>query len=173
MITKAGLWIVATIAVASVSYAVTQNPSPPAPQTLPASQTAQDPGQVTLNRACTVCHTLSEVTKFKGYYGRDQWADVVRTMRADGAQLKDEEVAPLVDYLFKAYGRVDPPAVDGKKLLETSCTGCHDLDTATGTKRTKSDWEEVIGRMIGKGASVDDAQFPILVDYLTKTFGTQ
>lgn len=164
MIRKTSLWIIATFAVASISYGVTQNP---------AAQAPQDPGQVILNRACTVCHPLSEVTKFKGYWGRDQWADLVRTMRADGAQLKDDEVTPLVDYLFKTYGKVEAPAVDGKKLLETTCTGCHDLETATGTKRTKSDWEEVIGRMIGRGASVDDAQFAILVDYLTKNFGAQ
>jgi hypothetical protein len=170
MIRKACLWVITTFAVASISYAVTQTPTPQGPQT---PQPPQDPGQVTLNRACTVCHTLGEVTKFKGYYGRDQWADIVRTMRGDGAQLKDEEVTPLVDYLFKTYGKAEPPAVDGKKLLETSCSGCHDVETATSTKRTKSDWEETVGRMINKGASVDDAQFPTLVDYLSKNFGVQ
>jgi len=166
MIRKACLWIITTFAVASISFAVTQNPAavqaPPAPQ---------DPGQITLNRACTVCHTLSEVTKFKGYYGREQWADVVRTMRADGAQLKDDEVTPLVDYLFKTYGRVDAPAVDAKKLLETSCTGCHDLDTVNTLNLPKSEWQEIVTRMIGKGAPVEDAQIPILTEYLSKNFG--
>jgi cytochrome c5 len=161
MIRKACLWIMTMAAFASLTFAVTQNPAP------------QDPGQVILNRACTVCHTLTEVTKFKGFYGRDQWADIVRTMRADGASLKDDEVTPLVDYLFKTYGKVETPAVDGKKLLESTCTGCHDLDTATGTKRSKSEWEETLGRMIGRGAPVDDTQFPILLDYLSKNFGVQ
>ena len=147
-----------------MAFAVTQNPAPQAPM---------DPGQVTLNRACTVCHTLGEITKFKGYYGRDQWADVVRTMRADGAQLKDDEVTPLVDYLFKTYGRDDPPAVDGKKLLETSCTGCHDLDTVSALKLTRAEWQEMIRRMIAKGAEVEDAQIPTLTDYLSKNFGPQ
>jgi hypothetical protein len=104
MIRKGCLWIVATFAVASISFAMTQNPSP-----APAFQTPQDPGQVTLNRACTVCHTLGEITKFKGYYGRDQWADVVRTMRADGAQLKDDEVTPLVDYLLRLTAKSSLP----------------------------------------------------------------
>jgi len=161
MIRKVSLWIIMSGAFASLTFAMTQAPAP------------QDPGQVILNRACTVCHTLTEVTKFKGYYGREQWADIVRTMRADGASLKDEEVTPLVDYLFKTYGKVETPAVDAKKLLESTCTGCHDLDTATGNKRSKAEWEETVGRMIGKGAPVDDAQFPILVDYLSKTFGVQ
>jgi cytochrome c5 len=153
-------------AVASISFAVTQNPSPS-----PSPQAPQDPGQATLNRACTVCHTLGEVTKFKGYYGRDQWADIVRTMRADGAQVKDDEVTPLVDYLFKTYGRVDTPAVDGKKLLESSCTGCHDLDTVTTLNLAKSEWQDIVTRMIFKGAPVEDTQIPILTEYLSKNFG--
>lgn len=168
MIRKACLWVITTFAVASISYAVTQNPTPQGPQT---PQPPQDPGQVTLNRACTVCHTLGEITKFKGYYGRDQWADVVRTMRADGAQLKDDEVTPLVDYLFKTYGKVEPPAVDGKKLLESSCTACHDLDTVTTLNLAKSEWQDIVTRMIGKGAPVEDAQIPILTEYLSKNFG--
>jgi cytochrome c5 len=166
MIRKACLWIFATLAVASISFAVTQNPSP-----APSPQAPQDPGQVTLNRACTVCHTLGEVTKFKGYYGREQWADVVHTMRAYGAQLKDDEVTPLVDYLLKTYGRIDPPAVDGKKLLESSCTSCHDLDTVTTLNLAKSEWQDIVTRMIGKGAPVEDAQIPILTEYLSKNFG--
>jgi cytochrome c5 len=148
---------------ASLAYAVTQNPAP--------QPATPDPGQVTLNRACTVCHALTEVTKFKGYYNRDQWADIVRTMRADGAQLKDDEVKPLVDYLFKTYGKVETPAVDGKKLLESSCSGCHDLSLVTGLKLSKSEWQDQVDRMIGKGAAVEDAQVPTLVDYLFKTYG--
>ena len=153
------------IAFASLAYAVTQNPSSPA--------ATQDPGQVTLNRDCTTCHSLAEVTKFKGFYNRDQWADVVRTMRAYGAQLKDDEVPPLVDYLFKTYGKVETPAVDGKKLLESSCSGCHDLSLVTGLKLSKAEWQDQVDRMIGKGAPVEDAQIPALVDYLFKTYGPQ
>jgi cytochrome c5 len=131
-----------------------------------------DPGQVILNRACTVCHTLGEITKFKGYYGRDQWADVVRTMRADGAQLQDGEVTPLVDYLFKTYGRVDLPEGDGRKILETSCAGCHDLSVVTKGRLSKAAWQDLIDRMIGMGAKVEDAQVPTLVEYLSKNFGS-
>jgi len=133
---------------------------------------APDPGQVILNRACTVCHTLGEVTKFKGYWGRDQWADVVRTMRADGAQLQDSEVTPLVDYLFKTFGRVELPEGDGRKILETSCAGCHDLSVVTKARQSRSAWQDLVGRMIGMGAKVDEAQVPTLVDYLDKNFGS-
>jgi len=149
----------ATIFPAALALASMQNSAP------------QDPGQVTLNRACTVCHNLGEITKFKGYYNRDQWADVVRTMRADGAQVQDSEVTALVDYLFRTYGKSELPEGDGRKILESSCVGCHDLSVVTQAKHSKSDWQDVVGRMIGNGAPVDAAQVPTLLDYLSKNFG--
>jgi len=155
---KACLRNAAVIVFASLSFAAGQGATP------------QDAGQTILNRACTVCHSINEITKFKGFYGKDQWADVVRTMRADGAQLQDSEVVPLVDYLFKAYGRVELPEGDGRKILETACAGCHDLTTATKSRLAKAGWQELIGRMIALGAKLDDSQVPTLVDYLTKNF---
>ena len=136
----------------------------------PAPAPTRDPGQVTLNRACTVCHALTEVSKFKGYWGRDQWADVVRTMRGDGAQVQDSEVPALVDYLFRTYGKTELPDGDGKKILESSCAGCHDLQVATKPRLTKSGWQDVVNRMVGMGAPLEQGQVPSLVDYLTKNF---
>ena len=150
----------AVIFPAALALASMQNPAP------------ADPGQVILNRACTVCHTLGEITKFKGYYSRDQWADVVRTMRADGAQVQDSEVPALVDYLFRTYGKSELPEGEGRKILESSCVGCHDLSLVTQAKHSKSDWQDVVGRMIGNGAPVEATQVPTLVDYLSKNFGS-
>jgi hypothetical protein len=93
-------------------------------------------------------------------------------MRADGAQLQDSEVTPLVDYLFKTYGRLELPEGDGRNILEMSCTGCHDLSVVTKAKLSRAAWQDLVGRMIGMGAKVDDAQLPTLVDYLNKNFGS-
>ena len=62
-------------------------------------------GKKVLLRACTTCHDLDEVTKFKGYYTRAQWKDIVVTMREYGAALDEGEVEPLADYLFAALGK--------------------------------------------------------------------
>jgi cytochrome c5 len=140
--------LIATFFTAAFAVASMQNSAP------------ADPGQVILNRACTVCHNLGEITKFKGYYNRDQWADVVRTMRADGAQVQDSEVPALVDYLFRTYGKSESAEGDGRKILESSCVSCHELSLVTQTKHSKSDWQDVVGRMIGMGAKVEDAQVP-------------
>jgi mono/diheme cytochrome c family protein len=64
-------------------------------------------GKKILLRACTSCHDLDEVTKFKGYYSRAQWKDIVVTMREYGAALDDGEVETLADYLFAAVGKKD------------------------------------------------------------------
>ena len=62
-------------------------------------------GKRILQASCTACHDLTEVTKFKGYYTRDDWRDIVKTMIAYGAQVKAGDVDVLVDYLTKNLGK--------------------------------------------------------------------
>ena len=71
----------------------------------PGDELPDGPARKVLQRACTTCHDLGEVTKFKGYYTRAQWKDIVVTMREYGAVLDDNEVEPLADYLFAALGK--------------------------------------------------------------------
>jgi hypothetical protein len=67
-------------------------------------------GKKILQASCTACHDLTEVTKFKGYYTRDEWRDVVKTMIEYGAQVKPGDVDVLVDYLTKNLGKKGPTA---------------------------------------------------------------
>lgn len=62
-------------------------------------------GKKILQTSCTACHDLTEITKFKGYYTRDDWRDIVKTMIAYGAMVKDGDVEVLVDYLTKNLGK--------------------------------------------------------------------
>jgi hypothetical protein len=71
----------------------------------PADELPDGPGKKVLQRTCTTCHDLDEVTKFKGYYTRAQWKDIVVTMREYGAVLEDQEVDALADYLAGAIGK--------------------------------------------------------------------
>lgn len=64
-------------------------------------------GKVILMRACTGCHGLAEVTKFKGHYVRSQWNDIVVTMAAYGAEIGSEEIEVLSDYLTQHLGKKD------------------------------------------------------------------
>jgi hypothetical protein len=63
------------------------------------------PGKAVLVSACTTCHELTEVTKFKGFYTKDEWRDIVVTMMKYGAVVKNDDMPVLVDYLFKNFGK--------------------------------------------------------------------
>ena len=63
------------------------------------------PGKRILDASCTSCHGLDEVTKFKGFYTRAQWRDVVVTMVDYGAAIAPADVEVLVDYLAEHLGR--------------------------------------------------------------------
>ena len=73
-----------------------------------ASQTSElpeGPGRTVLMSACTSCHELKEITKFRGFYTKDEWRDIVTTMVKYGAVVKEDDVPVLVDYLFKNLGK--------------------------------------------------------------------
>ena len=56
--------------------------------------------------SCTSCHDLREVTKFRGYYTRAQWRDIVLAMVDYGADVTKADVDVLADYLNEHLGRV-------------------------------------------------------------------
>jgi hypothetical protein len=62
-------------------------------------------GKKILESRCRSCHELSEVTKFRGYYNRAQWRDIVVTMVEYGADLKKPEIETLADYLAQHLGK--------------------------------------------------------------------
>jgi len=81
----------------------------PAPAATPvAAASAQLPdgaGRQILNRACVTCHGLTEVTKFRGFYAREQWRDIVLTMVDYGAPVGEKDVEVLTDYLTANLGK--------------------------------------------------------------------
>ena len=93
---------VAAIAAAGAALvtAAVWSSSPALAARAPGDDLPDGAGKKVLQRACTTCHDLDEVTKFKGYYTRAQWKDIVVTMREYGATLEDGEVETLADYLF-------------------------------------------------------------------------
>ena len=98
----------ALIAAGTVLAAATVWTSTAALAAAPGDELPDGPARKVLQRACTTCHDLDEVTKFKGYYTRAQWKDIVVTMREYGATLADSEVDLLADYLDEALGKKQP-----------------------------------------------------------------
>jgi len=79
----------------------------PAPSTAAASseQLPEGAGRQILMSACVACHGLREVTKFRGFYTREQWRDIVRTMVDYGAPVSQKDAEVLTDYLTANLGK--------------------------------------------------------------------
>ena len=63
-----------------------------------------DPGKAILESACTVCHGLDGLANHV-YPSKDPYQSLVANMVAYGASVSDAQMGPLVDYLFKTYGK--------------------------------------------------------------------
>ena len=87
-----------------LAAAIVVSPRSPRAAT-PGDELPDAPAKKVLLRACTMCHDLDEVTKFKGYYTRAQWKDIVVTMKEYGAALDDDEVEILSEYIWSAIGK--------------------------------------------------------------------
>jgi glucose dehydrogenase len=59
-------------------------------------------GKPLVQQKCVMCHTLSVVTS--KHASREEWNQVVEQMVSRGADLDDDEVETVVDYLTKNYG---------------------------------------------------------------------
>ncbi len=66
-------------------------------------------GKQILTTFCIICHESTEITKFRGYYDRRQWRDVVVTMKEYGAPLNAEQIEALADYLEQSLGKPKTP----------------------------------------------------------------
>jgi hypothetical protein len=72
---------------------------------LPDDDLPDGEGKKILLASCTTCHDLTEVTKFRGYYDKKQWRDIVVTMQEYGAPIEAKQIDILADYLVLHLGR--------------------------------------------------------------------
>ena len=81
-------------------------PAPATPSVAAASvELPEGAGRQILMRACVSCHNLTEVTKFRGFYTRPQWRDIVLTMVDYGAPVNEKDVEVLTTYLTESLGK--------------------------------------------------------------------
>jgi hypothetical protein len=91
--------------VAALSVSCAAAKAPPAAVLTPAEDLPDGRGRQILLASCTSCHDLREVTKFRGYYTRAQWRDIVVTMVEYGAPVAKPDLDVLTDYLTEHLGR--------------------------------------------------------------------
>jgi competence ComEA-like helix-hairpin-helix protein len=57
-------------------------------------------------------------------------------------------------------------------LFVRMCNECHDAARIVSPRRTRADWEDILNKMIEKGASGSDADFENVFGYLQRNYGT-
>jgi cytochrome c5 len=156
-----------------------QAPAPGAPPTTPPTtppaggDDTEAAGKALVSGVCSSCHGADLITAKQA--SRTEWQGIVDRMKSYGMNLDEKQTNMLLDYLVKHYGPKEAASAAGadagKKVLEGFCASCHDLDIVSGRTGTQAEWQDVVDRMNGRGAGVPDKDVPVLVQYLTKTYG--
>src|SRR5215470_14285407 len=138
---RTAMWIWATLALATMAFAAVQDPQLP-----------EGDGKKVLQTACTACHGLDGVVRLK--LDKAGWEGLVSSMVSNGAQVDSKDMPVLIDYLVKNFGNAPAGQAPGgggadndaaaKKVLNDSCTVCHDLDLVTGSHLSKDEWQSVV-----------------------------
>ena len=171
MFGRTTIWLVLTVAVATLSMA--------APQELPEGE-----GKKLLEERCAGCHSLKPVVSLK--QSQDAWNALVVKMVGYGAQLDDKEVDVATGYLTKYFGPASdarsessaaaakpdsPEEKIAKRYIEGICSSCHDAGLIRATEATKQEWFDIVTRMNGLDAGVSARDVDVLVDYLASKYG--
>ena len=59
----------------------------------------------------------------------------------------------------------------GAEAFTAVCSKCHPADRIVATRRTKSQWEEVLDKMTKLGAPITDDNYDTLIDFLLRHYG--
>lgn len=74
----------------------------------------------------------------------------------------------------RAQTPADPlPESPGKAVVASACTVCHQIDVVTAQHHTGAEWDDIIGKMVDRGATLTDAERGQVHDYLAKNFGVE
>ncbi len=68
----------------------------------------------------------------------------------------------------------EPPPVPtehpGKALVSSHCTTCHDLNRVENYRGDAESWGMTVDRMISSGATLNEEQRDLVVDYLASSY---
>jgi DNA uptake protein ComE-like DNA-binding protein len=78
-----------------------------------------------------------------------------------GAQSRQQSREDFTEYL--------PPG-DGKTLVATQCSSCHELKGTIQLRKTKQEWEALVIDMVARGAPLTIEEADAIVGYLSTVF---
>ena len=60
----------------------------------------------------------------------------------------------------------------GEQIMNASCaSSCHDYSTIQTSAKSEDEWAMTIERMLGRGATLTDEEYPVLLEYLVRFHG--
>ncbi len=63
------------------------------------------------------------------------------------------------------------PAGPGHDQVQAACSSCHEIGIVTSKRYSAAKWDELVQQMVSRGAPVSDADYDVVVAYLTKHYG--
>lgn len=72
---------------------------------------------------------------------------------------------------FSAGQNVPPPDPPAVRILNRSCTSCHDLRPVETSALDQEGWTRLVNSMVQKGAEVKAEDVPVLVEHLVQNHG--
>ena len=65
----------------------------------------------------------------------------------------------------------DLPPGEGRDMVVQICTECHGSDTFTGFRRSRAEWESVVGDMTGRRGGATPEEMTAIMKYVVTQFG--
>ena len=105
---------------------------------------------------------------------------VYRTFRAIGTLVLSAIISALLVTILNAVGqdpqKPEPPRspeeIKAEETFTRNCVKCHPVDRIAGSRRTRTQWEEVMTTMqTARGAVITDEDWDVIQNYLVKHWG--
>ena len=98
-------------------------------------------GKAIVQRACSACHAVTVVTS--KHASQKEWDQVVNQMLSRGADLTDDEVDTVIEYLAKNYGPLDQKATPSTEAAPSSDTAAPPATDTTPVNVNKASAQEL------------------------------
>jgi len=63
------------------------------------------------------------------------------------------------------------PAAPERDLVARACTACHAPELVVAKRHTPEEWDDIIAKMVDRGAQANDAEQQQILAYLVRFFG--
>ena len=121
-------------------------------------------GRETLQKVCTQCHDIESIPRLR--YSREDWSNLVYSMKDMGADATGPELEQIVDYLTKNFGKTAPAASSAAAATKVNVNSATAKDIETGLGVTPKDSELIVAYRVKNGNFKD-------IDALLKVDGVE